>query len=773
MRTPPQAVDTLAALKADSGRPGETRALAGYYAAGDGGGGTFWWDGTSTATADDGLVVQPTSVTGAGRWRRVVPAGEADAAWWGAIADDATDRTARMQAAVDSGAGHIRIRDNGHIMVWSTVSLPSNTFLDCDLTARVRSTQQPAPDLNLSKPLLRNKTYFGTQVFTINLSRPSTQDTSWALSVNGDIDSSVPNGVTGAQLKTRIEALPNVPAGSVASVTGGAGGPWTVTFDVAKIGAVSMEARATEGTVTLTRGGTGDHDIRVRGGVWDCGNAREVSADVPGQAAGYGGNGIGGMFSWAAVDGLTVEDCQMGNTGMSITMTVSCTRIVYRNIHIYKGDLDGIHFAGPWWDLLVEGVTGTTFDDGIILMPQDWRINSPYKGHGRKTLVRDCRMGSCGAHLVRISTSGGANLYDCTIRNCHADSVGLAAITHHVDADAFDSGVNPYTTGLARNLLIENVTVGRWVNVWMIVGQPFDNLTIRDCPTSGAFATDGAFVHVQPTVVDAVTGGADEIGGRGLLIENCRSAADISFGPVLRNLGGNLKGVTLDKISYLTPNDTSSPGPVVQATAGLIDNLTLTNVVADLWRARLVEVTGSAHVRDLTVRDARVTQGTATNPVVVFNDSTGGIDRIWLDRIHASGGVHFVYQASAVPVEVWMRDCVVEGYANVFFMPAAVVAVLHWAHNRFHNCNYLIARTTANGGDTTVLAEHNRTTGTFTQVYIFNAGGSDTYRYVGTDLPQDLTMISARQKWDVARSLVDATGPAMFDGAAWQKWGHA
>jgi len=46
--------------------------VSGYYAAADGGGGTFTWAPASTAADDGGSVIKPTAVSSAGRWLRVV-----------------------------------------------------------------------------------------------------------------------------------------------------------------------------------------------------------------------------------------------------------------------------------------------------------------------------------------------------------------------------------------------------------------------------------------------------------------------------------------------------------------------------------------------------------------------------------------------------------------------------------------------------------------------------------------------------------------------------
>jgi hypothetical protein len=68
--------------------------VLGYYADGDGGGGTFRWDGSSTTTDDGGLVIAPysnkptctTLQTSAGRWRRVY-SGPLNVRWFGAKGD--------------------------------------------------------------------------------------------------------------------------------------------------------------------------------------------------------------------------------------------------------------------------------------------------------------------------------------------------------------------------------------------------------------------------------------------------------------------------------------------------------------------------------------------------------------------------------------------------------------------------------------------------------------------------------------------------------------
>jgi len=64
-----QSFNSIAALRLRSGTTIANAAKTlGYYAAGDGGGNSFYWDSTSTATHNGSTVIKPTAVSGAGRW---------------------------------------------------------------------------------------------------------------------------------------------------------------------------------------------------------------------------------------------------------------------------------------------------------------------------------------------------------------------------------------------------------------------------------------------------------------------------------------------------------------------------------------------------------------------------------------------------------------------------------------------------------------------------------------------------------------------------------
>ncbi len=100
-------VETLAdLLLVDSDTDFTTCTMLGFTTPGDGGGGVFYWDSTSTATVNVGTIVKPTATVGAGRWLRIFEPGTVNVKWFGAFCNGVADDTAAVDdasAAVSTG----------------------------------------------------------------------------------------------------------------------------------------------------------------------------------------------------------------------------------------------------------------------------------------------------------------------------------------------------------------------------------------------------------------------------------------------------------------------------------------------------------------------------------------------------------------------------------------------------------------------------------------------------------------------------------------------
>jgi len=99
-----QSFNSIAALLLRSGTAIANAAKTlGYYFAGDGGGNSFYWDGTSTDTHNGGTVIKPTAVSGAGRWL-AVNAVEVNPLQFGCYGDNTNDDTVAMKSMLSCGA---------------------------------------------------------------------------------------------------------------------------------------------------------------------------------------------------------------------------------------------------------------------------------------------------------------------------------------------------------------------------------------------------------------------------------------------------------------------------------------------------------------------------------------------------------------------------------------------------------------------------------------------------------------------------------------------
>jgi hypothetical protein len=118
-------VATIAALKALTVRPAIVQ-VNGYYAAGDGGGGTFRWNASDTTADNGGTIIIPDS-GGTGRWNRVNTQ-TVDVRAFGAVGDGVTVDTSAINAAINSGAKEILFTGGTYLINASLAPLSGQTL---------------------------------------------------------------------------------------------------------------------------------------------------------------------------------------------------------------------------------------------------------------------------------------------------------------------------------------------------------------------------------------------------------------------------------------------------------------------------------------------------------------------------------------------------------------------------------------------------------------------------------------------------------------------
>lgn len=176
-------VNTYAELRAipSADRYDQQRMLmAGYYEAGDGGGGEFIYLAASAATHNGGTIIAPAS--GTGRWLRVY-SGPVNVQWFGAIPNGSRTVTTALQAALNL-TGHIQIPYSAQNYIIDDVLLiSSNTWLE----VHPRATIYEASGNNTQ--LLRNTTLSNTPADTNIRVTGGIWDNNWAGNPGVDFDS--------------------------------------------------------------------------------------------------------------------------------------------------------------------------------------------------------------------------------------------------------------------------------------------------------------------------------------------------------------------------------------------------------------------------------------------------------------------------------------------------------------------------------------------------------------------------------------------------------
>ena len=118
---------------------GDSLEILGYSTAGDGGGGTFYWDATSTDTDNVGTIIKATGVT-TGRWKRVY-SGSLNVLWYGADPTNTLDSIVALEAA----------RDHANSLYERVIQNDAGTWIGATWPAKVKEVFFPAGSYKISR----------------------------------------------------------------------------------------------------------------------------------------------------------------------------------------------------------------------------------------------------------------------------------------------------------------------------------------------------------------------------------------------------------------------------------------------------------------------------------------------------------------------------------------------------------------------------------------------------------------------------------------------
>ncbi len=133
-------IDALRATRNTAAPDKKIVFVRGYYAAGDGGGGNFYWSDTAISADNGGTIIKVTSVT-TGRWKRIIT-GDVDFRMFGARGDSVSDDSDPVQRAIDAFQEPGVINSGAHfafskgVYALANVVIKSGTWIDAYQAAK-------------------------------------------------------------------------------------------------------------------------------------------------------------------------------------------------------------------------------------------------------------------------------------------------------------------------------------------------------------------------------------------------------------------------------------------------------------------------------------------------------------------------------------------------------------------------------------------------------------------------------------------------------------
>jgi hypothetical protein len=367
--------------------------LSGFYESGDGGGGMFIWNNTSTVADDSGTVIKSTPVT-TGRWLRIYN-NPINVAWFGAIPNGSRVVTNALQNALNK-TGHVYVPySNRRYIIDDRLLIKSNTLFDI---------------------------HFADTIYL-------------------------------------------------------ADGTNTV-----------MIRNFTTDTVGIT-----DHNITVRGGIWDNnwtnnqGTNAVSSVYLMLQSDKTNPiRGIAGTLDFVGIRHLKVLNLTVRNGHLFPIHISHGERIEVGHIFFDRDAetiSDGVHLSTPQYDFYVHDIAGKNGDDVVALGAWEWLIANPggQSGDIRKGTIERIKTDTCAWSLVKMytgNTGGQGGIYDVVVK----DIKGISKNQAFYWGTTIDQANPEHTTGYGKisNVTMTDIHAGT-LNAQSAVGISFGSVVLMDC----------------------------------------------------------------------------------------------------------------------------------------------------------------------------------------------------------------------------------------------------------------------------------------------------
>ena len=424
-----QSVATIAALKALVSGSTAYVNVGGYYVNGDGGGGRFYWNSTSSTADNGGTILTPDAAPGTGRWYRVYNE-PVDVRWFGAKGDSVlagssgTDDYTAISGAlawVNASAGDLYFSRGVYLIGTSfTVAVNSKVIMGQGSAFSSATSKTITFDGLLDCGLQQA---FGTNIVA-SFGEDSIEQAFpewWGAKADGTVATPETNATDNT---TPVQAC--VDAVGVTKVKFSIGtylfkGATTVTYraTTSPVGVKLTANTYIEGsgreTIIQSSGTTANGCVPIAADSVD--NVGMQNLSIDGNATAQKTDGAlttlaFGVYFWTCTD-VSVDNLWISNTSDNTLETILCSRVSYGKTYHFvdrNGTAGGIG-GGPQFEdcteVSVDSVLGDTYDDLVAIIAHSTDITDVSIGTITGT--------SQNARALFIGQSGSAGTVNRTI----------------------------------------------------------------------------------------------------------------------------------------------------------------------------------------------------------------------------------------------------------------------------------------------------------------------------------------------------------------------